>query len=420
MLGRSRGTDSAVAPGRMSQTRTELRALSVEPDHGPDPLTLADALAEELAVTAAERDQRGGTAKHERDRLRGSGLLTLVVDRAEGGWGAPWSTALEVVRRIARADSALAHLLGFQYLMLATSRLFGSETQWQRLHRETVRRTWFWGNALNPLDRRTIISGAPGARRIAGTKSFCSGAVDADMLIVSALPEGGQGKLVVAALPGDREGIHVLGDWDAFGQRQTDSGTVELKDVVVHEDELLATPGPLGSVFASLRPCIAQLALANIYLGIGEGALGEARGYTHTQARPWIASGVPRVQDDPYVLARYGELWLALESARALADEAGRRFDRAWAAGDDLTPAVRGATALGIAAAKVSSARAGLEAASRMFEVMGARATAGAARLDRYWRNVRVHTLHDPVDYKVKELGRFALEGVLPEPSFYS
>jgi alkylation response protein AidB-like acyl-CoA dehydrogenase len=55
-----------------------------------------------------------------------------------------------------------------------------------------------------------------------------------------------------------------------------------------------------------------------------------------------------------------------------------------------------------------------------MFDVMGARATGASAALDRYWRNVRTHTLHDPVDYKLRELGDFALNDDVPTPSFYS
>jgi alkylation response protein AidB-like acyl-CoA dehydrogenase len=51
---------------------------------------------------------------------------------------------------------------------------------------------------------------------------------------------------------------------------------------------------------------------------------------------------------------------------------------------------------------------------------MGARATTGSARLDRFWRNVRTHTLHDPVDYKIRELGEWALNRKIPNPSFYS
>jgi alkylation response protein AidB-like acyl-CoA dehydrogenase len=169
-----------------------------------------------------------------------------------------------------------------------------------------------------------------------------------------------------------------------------------------------------------LRPCIAQLVLANVYLGIGQGAFEAARAFTNEQAKPWFLSGVERASEDPYVVRTYGELWTELEAARALTDEAARAFEDAWQRGDALTPDERAAASIAIALAKVKTTRAGLDAASRSFEAMGARATAGKARLDRFWRNLRVHTLHDPVDYKLRDIGAWALRDVPPPPSFYS
>jgi hypothetical protein len=32
-----------------------------------------------------------------------------------------------------------------------------------------------------------------------------------------------------------------------------------------------------------------------------------------------------------------------------------------------------------------------------------------------FWRNVRTHTLHDPVDYKIRELGEWALNQKIPK-----
>ena len=55
-----------------------------------------------------------------------------------------------------------------------------------------------------------------------------------------------------------------------------------------------------------------------------------------------------------------------------------------------------------------------------MFELLGARATSGRFGFDRFWRNARVHTLHDPVDYKLRDLGRYALSGRVPDPTPYS
>jgi alkylation response protein AidB-like acyl-CoA dehydrogenase len=124
--------------------------------------------------------------------------------------------------------------------------------------------------------------------------------------------------------------------------------------------------------------------------------------------------------DDPYVLHTAGELSVALAGGRALADVAGRSLDAAWSRADDLTPGERGSCALAIGTAKVAATRVGLEVANRIFELTGARATAGRAGLDRFWRNLRTHTLHDPVDYRLRELGRWVLADELPRPSFYS
>jgi len=381
-----------------------------------DSLSVARQLAAQFASTAIERDRRGGTPKHERDLIRKSGLLALSIPTELGGWGAPWSEVMAVVRTFARVDGSLAHVFGFQHLMLATARLFGQREQWQPLLAQTAERAWFWGNALNPLDARTSLRREGSALSISGQKSFCSGSPDSDMLIVSALrpPET---RLAIVAIPTSRAGITVHADWDNMGQRQTDSGSVTFEDVVIHPHELLDVPGPLGSTFASLRPCIAQLILANVYLGLAEGALEQAKVYTLSSRRAWLGSGVASASEDPYVLHRYGDMWVGLEAARALTDRAGLSLSEAWARGDELTPEQRGNTALAIATAKVSTTR---DVSSQVFDVMGARATTAGAGLDRFWRNLRTHTLHDPVDYKLRELGRHALSGELPTPSFYS
>jgi alkylation response protein AidB-like acyl-CoA dehydrogenase len=381
---------------------------------------IADQLAKVFAQTAVERDKRGGTAKTERDLLRANGLLNAIIPSGLGGWGMEWPDAMKLIRIFARVDSSIAHLFGFQHLMLASVSLYGSPAQTERLFSETVRNQWFWGNALNPLDKRTSLTPNRGAGYlINGRKSFCSGALDSDMLVVSAIHSMDE-KLMVAAIPSDRTGIRILDDWDGMGQRQTDSGTVEFDAVAAGQEEFLRTPGPLGSIRASLRSCIAQLILSNIFLGIAEGALAEARNYTLAQTRPWATSGVNSAAEDPYVLANYGDFFVNLQAAQALTDIAAESLQRGWDSGDAITENQRGKCAIDVAASKVITTRAGLEITSRMFEVMGARAAAGPARIDRFWRNLRTHTLHDPVDYKIRELGDWALNHKLPKPTFYS
>ena len=383
------------------------------------PLEIATELAVSFAATAAERDLRGGTPKAERDALRRSGLLRLMIPEAYGGLGANWRETLDIVRVFAAVDSSIAHVFAFQHLMLATVRLFSRPSQWEPWFEKTAQGQWFWGNALNPLDERTVCTSHEGWHEFNGLKSFCSGAPDSEMLIVSAVQPGRPG-IVVAAVPSARKGIRVMADWDNMGQRQTDSGSLAFEKLRVEQHEILDDPGPLSTPFSCLRPLIAQLSLTHVYLGIAEGAFAEARHYTLREARPWHRAGVAHTDQDPYILERYGEFWIGLEGVRALAARAAEKLDAAWLKGDTLTAEERAEVAVAIAAARVSATRVGLDICTRMFDVAGARATHAGLALDRYWRNLRTQSLHDPVDYKTRELGEWALTGRAPVPTFYS
>ena len=103
-----------------------------------------------------------------------------------------------------------------------------------------------------------------------------------------------------------------------------------------------------------------------------------------------------------------------------MTDCAADRLDAAWIRADALTDAERGDVALAVATAKVAATEIGLTICTRMFDVAGARATHGALRLDRHWRNLRTHTLHDPLAYELREIGEWALTQRYPTPSFYS
>ena len=68
--------------------------------------------------------------------------------------------------------------------------------------------------------------------------------------------------------------------------------------------------------------------MTNLYLGIAQGAYQDARGYVRD--RPAVVRlGRGRHADDPYVQERFGEFWLSLQAARALADQAAQALDEA-------------------------------------------------------------------------------------------
>ncbi|WP_241687812.1 acyl-CoA dehydrogenase family protein [Janthinobacterium sp. 17J80-10] len=382
-----------------------------------------EATAAVLALTAPERDHCGGTAWAEREALRDSGLLTLAVPAEFGGPQAPWPLIYQVIRRFAEVDSSLAHLFGFQQLQIASITLFGNPAQKCRYLGKSVAAGWFWGNATNGLDNRTSLvwrEDDGGYYELNGTKSFCSGATGSDMLNVTAPSPENPAERVFFSIPTSRAGIQVHDDWDNLGQRQTDSGTVTFEQVRVERDEVLGPPGTAGTPRATLRTLVSQLILIEIYVGNAQGALLNAWKYTHEHGRPWVSSGVERAIDDPFTQQHYGDLWIALRGSIAMAEAAASRLQAAWERGDDLSTEERGAVALAVYEAKIVAARAALEITSKIFDVMGARATAAKFGFDRFWRNVRVHTLHDSLDYKLKDVGQWVLTGEVPVPSIYS
>ncbi len=84
-------------------------------------------------------------------------------------------------------------------------------------------------------------------------------------------------------MPTAREGITVHEDWNPIGQRQTDSGSVSFAQVKVEPHEVLKRA---DTSYASLRTLISQQVLINLFVGIAQGALEEARAYVTQHGKP--------------------------------------------------------------------------------------------------------------------------------------
>jgi alkylation response protein AidB-like acyl-CoA dehydrogenase len=120
------------------------------------------------------------------------------------------------------------------------------------------------------------------------------------------------------------------------------------------------------------------------------------------------------------LIQRFGEMHIQTVSAQALAIRAADLLDDAWRQGPALSSEGRAQVALATSEAKIVAHRAALDVSENLFDACGARATHAPLALDRFWRNARVHTLHDPLDYRIRDVGRYALSGTLPEVSLYT
>lgn len=383
-------------------------------------LAIGSQLAQEFAKTAAERDRNGGNRPiHEIEQLRQSGLFNLIIPTIYGGLGETSTVKIfGLIREFAKADGSIGQLFG-NHTTIVRSLSTSNPTQVEQLYLDTVQHNWFWANAANALDPRLVATPTKHGWQFDGIKRFATGASLSDRMIVSALSADSK-QPVIAIIPSDRPGIHFNGDWDNMGQRQTDSGSVTFEQVLVTPDEILTSIYPSDSPIASLLNVSKQLNQVNIYLGIVQGAFATAREYTTTRTRPWITSGVEQVIQDPYILHHYGEFWMDLEAATLFTDRAAQVLQAAIEKGINLTAQQRGEAAIAVYTAKAFVTKIGLAITTQMFDVMGASATARSYDFDRYWRNLRTATLHDPVDYKIREVGNWALTGTVPTITPYS
>jgi len=386
----------------------------------PALLERADDVARRLRSTAAERDRANQAPRAEIELLRENDLLQVQEPPEYGGAGLSYAQAAQITRRIARGDTSIAHLIGYHYAQTRIARLFGTPEQADAQSRRNGEQRLFWGGVQNPRGASGLELTRDGdGFRLNGQRTFASGASLGDQLSITAVYDG---NLAFVSIPGGRKGFTALDNWDNMGQRLTDSGGVEFRDVRIERSEILG-PDPIGghqlTAYQTLVTPHWQLAFVNFYIGTAEGAVEEALDWTRAYAAPWETSGVDRATDDAYILERVGEIVSEVRAAALLADRAGDALQAALDFGPGLSAEQRAEAAVAIYEAKVVTTKVGLDAVSRLFEIQGSRATTAAYGFDRHWRNLRTHTVHDPVAYKAREVGDWVLNRRAPEFSLY-
>jgi alkylation response protein AidB-like acyl-CoA dehydrogenase len=381
-------------------------------------------VAAKLAVDAVERDRRGETPYQEVQLLKDTGLVTLLGPVEHGGGGQTWETAYRVIREIAKADGSIGQLLGYHYLWAWAARLVATDAQVAAVEELYTTGNLFFGGAVNPRDSDLTITEDGDSIVYNGHKSFSTGSKVSDLTVLEGVLEGTEDH-IFAIVPSRQEGITFHDDWDNIGQRLTESGSVTIENVRV------PWASAAGYVDRKFRPLVyntlnvpaIQLVFTSFYLGIAQGALETALAYTRDRTRAWPYGGDDKqaASEEWYILDGYGDLRSKLWAAEALVDKAGAAISRLLhAPREELTPDARGEVAVLIAAAKQRTVDTGLEIATKIFELTGARASASKYGLDRFWRNLRTHSLHDPLPYKRREVGAYALLGEHPTPTWYT
>lgn len=377
-------------------------------------IAIAHRLAAQFAPGAARRDRERLLPWDELEAFGASGLWGITVPREHGGAGVSSVTLAEVIAIIAAADGSLGQIPQNHFYALEVLRVGGTPAQQAFFYQRALAGDRF-GNALAEIGhkdfrRRTRLTRDGDGFRVDGQKFYCTGALYAHWIpTLVVTQEIGRDVTWLAFVPRTAEGVSVTDDWDGFGQRVTGSGSVSFDSVRIDGDWVV----PFLASFerpTTIGP-FAQLLHAAIDLGIGRGAFAATLPYVRDHARPWIDAGVASASEDPLTIHHVGDVQVRLRAAEALVRRAGRATDAAQEAPDEQSVAQ---ASLAVAAARASTTTASLLAGTRLFELGGTSATLDNQGLDRFWRNARTHTLHDPVRWKYHAIGNFHLNDTLP------
>lgn len=350
------------------------------------------------ARTADEIDRDRRIPLPELRALEASGLLAIQVPKPHGGAGLPFRTLIEVFLILAATDVSLAQVPQNHYDFVDTLLHAGPRTQAYFYPRLLAGARF--GNALAEPWRKsrkdlatTIVEDREGYR-VNGKKFFSTGALTAHFVPVIA--RHADGRFLIAYIERGSEGLDVRADWDAFGQRGTFSGTTVLDnvyvpaDLVVHRDS--AHSGLLLALFAG-----SQLIHAAIAAGGATGATGIAERAGSRSAPAGLAE-------------RLGVLEARAAASRALVLRSAHLVDRALADPDDRDLALQ--AAISVDEAKSLAYTLGPEITNELGD-FAAENPESFPGLDRYWRNARVHSLHDPARWRQQFVGDYHLNGRL-------
>jgi SfnB family sulfur acquisition oxidoreductase len=376
-------------------------------------LDVARALAAEFAPGATLRDRERRLPVHELKRLRQSGLWGITVPKEYGGASVSYATLAEVFALLSAADGSIGQIPQNHYFILEIIRHEGSDAQ-KAFFFERVLAGDHFGNALvepdvrKPEDRKVSLTADGDAYRVSVRKYYSTGALFADWVPIAVADA--DKRHFLAIYPRAAEGIRIVDDWASFGQRTTASGTVIAENAPLKAEWLVphsVTPDhvkPVGPV--------GQIMHAAIDAGLARAAF-EATVAFIRQRNP-KADDAPADavwEEDQLSIRELGELAVSLHGTEALLERAGRAIDRAYDSGlaDEWTRA-----AVAVSEVRAASTASALLITNKLFELAGTRSTAPEHALDRLWRDARTHTLHDPVRWRVFDVGNYYLNDKAP------
>ncbi|UTD25627.1 monooxygenase [Bradyrhizobium sp. WD16] len=367
-----------------------------------------DAVARELN-RILPYDQIGG--------LKEARFGALRLPRDKGGFGATLPELFNLLIELSAADSNITQSLrghfGFAEDTVNWRDRARQERWFARLAGgDIIGNAWTEIGEAKQAEFSTRIVRRDDGWRLAGEKFYTTGSLFADWIDAGAQDQ--EGRTVGVFVRRDAPGVDVVDDWSSFGQPLTASGTTRFTDVPVEAGDVIVDEDRF-----KYSPAFYQLVHLATLAGIGRAATKELAAAVATRRRSYTNGAAPRASQDPQVLQVVGRIRGAAYSAGAIVLKVAESLQRAFDTRFQGDPAVEEAAN---AIAEIEAAQAQtvisdliLNATTVAFDALGASATIRDKGLDRFWRNARTLSSHNPRIYKDRIVGDYAVNGT-PTP----
>jgi len=394
----------------------------IESGWGSPPSAKYEQLAEKfrplfanIRAGAIARELRREPPLEEIEWLKQSGFTALRLPKSAGGAGATLPELFTLLIELGEADSNLVQSLrghfGFVENVLS-NRDPAFQQQWfTRIARgEIAGPAWSETGEARQSVFSTQIKRSGDSWRLDGKKFYTTGSLYSDWINIGLIDENHKGVSVTVSRTAP--GVTVLDDWNGFGQTLTASGTAIFENVEIQHTDISE------DAHFGYSPAFYQLIHLATLAGIGRAQSGEVAALVAARTRTYSNGNAARAADDAQILQVVGRLRSAAYTSGAIVQHAAQALQRAFEAQqqDDEQQKTQ---SVAIAELEVSQSLNVvtdllLNASTTLFDALGASATLKPLALDRFWRNARTLSSHNPRIYKDRIVGDFAVNGTLP------
>ncbi|WP_119742516.1 acyl-CoA dehydrogenase family protein [Pseudomonas sp. Larv2_ips] len=372
----------------------------------------------QILAQAAEADQTRASLALVIRQLNELGLPRWRLPVSHGGQGATFGELLALLTELSAADSNITQALrghfGFCEDVLCAKDLDWRAKWLDRLGQGALLSPGSTevGNQTRGDFETRLHRDADGTLRISGRKFYTTGALYSDLINTVATGEDGTVYSVVVDLKAP--GVHIVDDWNGFGQRLTASGTCIFDNAPV-EDDLRPTHQRFG-----YGQSFYQIYHLSTLAGIARRAALSGAQELSQRARTFTTGNADTAAQDVQLLQVIGEVASQAYAAHAITQQAAQRLEQTaqsviahkQALHDDDPHVALAELEVCLAVNPVVDAT--LAATTALFDALGASATASNKALDRLWRNARTLANHNPRVYKSRIVGNYLVNGALP------